>query len=62
MDLGYCLFLTKDYKKADKVTIDKINSSHKNIIKQLELNDRVFKTVDREWKYGVRSHKNVVLP
>ena len=38
----------KDYKKEAPKNVQKVNQAHKKIIKNLGIQDRVFKTTERE--------------
>ena len=48
----------KEYKKAKNQTVKKINQAHKNIVSNLGLEDRVFKTMDRQCFITAKDHKN----
>ena len=47
----------KDYKKADSKDIKKINDSHKRVVKDLGIEDRVFKTSELEAFLKLKDHK-----
>ena len=48
----------KDFKKVDQKTVDAINESHKSIVRNLELQDRVFKTTDKPAFITCKDHKD----
>ena len=47
----------KEYKKVDATVVDSINNSHKEIFRKLELEDRVFKTSERQAFITAKDHK-----
>ena len=47
----------KDYKKADPEHVKKINIAHKKIVNKLDIQDRVFKTTEREAFISLKDHK-----
>ena len=47
----------KEYKRVTSRTIRKINTAHKVIVNNLELEDRVFKTTERESFISLKDHK-----
>ena len=47
----------KDYRKVGDDYIHCINSSHRNIVRELELSDRVFTTAEREAFCTLKDHK-----
>ena len=49
--------VTKDYKKANKSTVKKVDKAHQKIVKKLEINDRVFETTKREAYVTLKDHK-----
>ena len=48
----------KEYKKVKDKTVDKINQAHKTIVRNLDLESRVFKTMDRQCFITAKDHKN----
>ena len=48
----------KEYKKAKDKNIRQINQAHKTVVRKLELQDRVFKTMDRQCFITAKDHKN----
>ena len=48
----------KDYRKADSDIIDAINKEHKEIANKLEIDDRIFKTANRESFCTLKDHKD----
>ena len=48
----------KEYKKERKQTVNSINKAHQTIVKKLEIQDRVFRTTDREAFVTVKDHKD----
>ena len=48
----------KDYKKEKAQNVQKTNKAHKNIIKKLNIQDRVFKTCHRESFVTLKDHKD----
>ena len=49
--------IQKDYKKEKNESVKKINDSHKKIVRNLEIDDRVFKTTEREAFITLKDHK-----
>ena len=49
--------INKDYKKADPKIIDEINKEHKNIARNFEIDDRIYRTADRESFCTLKDHK-----
>ena len=47
----------KEYKRVTSRTIRKINTAHKVIVNNLEIEDRVFKTTERESFISLKDHK-----
>ena len=47
----------KEYKKEKVVNVQKINKAHKKIAKNLNIQDRVFKTMNRECFISLKDHK-----
>ena len=47
----------KEYKKAPKTTVSNIKKSHKQIVSELELEDRVFQTTERQPFITIKDHK-----
>ena len=47
----------KDYKKEAPKNVQKVNQAHKKIIKNLGIQDRVFKTTERESFITLKDHK-----
>ena len=50
--------ITKDYKKADKELPEKINKGDKDIATKLELDDRIYSTVERQAFITLKDHKD----
>ena len=48
----------KDYKIMPEENIHRINSAHKDIVRDLEIQDRVFKTVEKESFVSLKDHKS----
>ena len=49
--------VNNDYKKENIQHIQKINKAHKQVVRDLDIADRVFKTVDREAFVTLKDHK-----
>ena len=49
--------VNKDYKKVTSASIQKINTAHKAIVNNLDLQDRVFKTSESEAFITLKDHK-----
>ena len=49
--------VNQDYKKETLRNIQKINTAHKKIVNDLDLQDRVFKTTERECFITFKDHK-----
>ena len=47
----------KEYKKVNATVVDSINNAHKEIVRKLELEDRVFKTSERQAFITAKDHK-----
>ena len=47
----------KEYKKEKLQNVQKVNRAHKKIVKKLGLQDRVFKTCERECFVTLKDHK-----
>ena len=45
------------YKKADTQDIDEVTSEHQDIVKELEMSERVFKTMPRAAFLTLKDHK-----
>ena len=50
--------VNEEYKKVTSRTMDKINMAHKKIVSNLELQDRVMKTTERECFISFKDHKS----
>ena len=50
--------VNQEYKKVTSNTIKKINTAHKKVVNDLELQDRVMKTTDRECFISLKDHKD----
>ena len=50
--------ITKDYKKSDKMTVDKIQAEDVKITTKLGIDDRVFETKKRPAFITVKDHKS----
>jgi hypothetical protein len=48
----------KDYKKETMANISRINNSHKEVVRNLEVEDRVFETTGRQAFVTLKDHKN----
>ena len=46
-----------EYKKETKKNVEKVNQAHKRIVNNLEIQDRVFKTTERECFVTLKDHK-----
>ena len=49
--------VTKDYRKANKNTLKKIDKDHQKIVRKLAINDRVFQTSKKEAYITLKDHK-----
>ena len=49
--------IQKEYKKAKDETVKDITKNHKEIVRNLEIEDRVFKTSEREAFLTLKDHK-----
>ena len=47
----------KEYKKESVTNVNKVNTAHKNIVRKLDINDRVFRTVEKESFVTMKDHK-----
>ena len=47
----------KEYKKVNASVVDSINNAHKSIVRKLELQDRVFRTSERQAFITAKDHK-----
>ena len=47
----------KEYKKETAQNVKKINQAHKSVVKSLDLQDRVFQTMDRTCFITLKDHK-----
>ena len=47
-----------EYKKETARNVKKVNKAHKTIENKLEIEDRVFKTMERECFITIKDHKN----
>ena len=50
--------VTKEYKKETARNVIKINNAHKNIVRKLDISDRVFRTVERDSFITLKDHKS----
>ena len=50
--------INDEYKKEKKEAVKSINESHKEIVRDLEINDRVFRTTEREAFISLKDHKD----
>ena len=50
--------VTKEYKKTDAKTVKKVTKGDKEIAKKLELEDRIFKTSERQAFLTLKDHKD----
>ena len=50
--------VTKEYKKETARNVIKINNAHKNIVRKLDISDRVFRTVERDSFITLMDHKS----
>ena len=50
--------VNEEYKKVTSRTMDKINMAHKKIVSNLELQDRVMKSTERECFISFKDHKS----
>ena len=47
-----------EYKKETSRNVKNVDKAHKNIAKKLEIEDRVYKTMERECFITIKDHKN----
>ena len=47
----------KEYKKESVINVNKINTAHKDIVRKLNIDDRVFRTVEQECFVSLKDHK-----
>ena len=50
--------IQKEYKKVSKETINKVNTSHKEAVRKLDIQDRVFATTPRQAYATLKDHKD----
>ena len=50
-------YVEMEYKKETARNVKKVNKAHKTIVNKLEIEDRVFKTMERECFITIKDHK-----